>query len=78
MFLKYIQFVAFKRNKNLQKIIGDYTIKNGKVFKTQPKNRKGKCEPCKTSDHHYVASRSLTPVYSEVTKYSNYTAYFTN
>ena len=35
-------FVAFKRNKNLQEIIRDHTIKNGKVFKAQSKNRKGK------------------------------------
>ena len=38
-------FVAFKRNKNLQEIIAGHTIKNGKVFKTHSKNRKGKCEP---------------------------------
>ena len=25
-------FVAYKRNKNLQEIIGGHTIKNGKVF----------------------------------------------
>ena len=38
-------FVAFKRNKNLQEIIGGHTIKNGKVFKAHLKNRKGKSEP---------------------------------
>ena len=41
--------VAFKRNKNLQEIIGGHTIKNGKVSKAHSKNRKGKCEPCNTS-----------------------------
>ena len=29
-------FVAFKRNKNLQEIIGDHKIKNRKMFKSQP------------------------------------------
>ena len=42
-------FVAFKRNKNLQEIIGGHTIKNGKVYKAHSKNRKGKCDPCNTS-----------------------------
>ena len=42
-------FVAFKRNKNLQEIIGGHTIKNGKVSKAHSKNRKGKSEPCNTS-----------------------------
>ena len=42
-------FVAFKRNKNLQEIIGGHTIKNGKVFKAHSENIKGKCEPCNTS-----------------------------
>ena len=42
-------FVTFKRNKNLQEIIG-LTIKNGKVFhlETHLENRKRKCEPCNT------------------------------
>ena len=38
--------VVFKRNKNLQEIIGGHMIKNGKIFKTHLENRKGKCEPC--------------------------------
>ena len=42
-------FVAFKKKKNLQEIIGGHTIKNGKVFKAHLKNRKGKSEPCNTS-----------------------------
>ena len=42
--------VTFKRNKNLQEIIGGHTIKNGKVYKAHSKNRKGKCEPCNTSE----------------------------
>ena len=29
-------------------------------------------------NHHYVASRLLTLVHSEVTKHRNYIAYFTN
>ena len=41
--------MAFKRNKNLQEIIGDHTIKNGKVLKAHSKNRKGNCELCNTS-----------------------------
>ena len=41
-------FVAFKRNKNFQEIIGGHTIKNGKVYKAHSKNRKGKCETCNT------------------------------
>ena len=42
-------FVAYKRNKNLQEIIGGHTIKNGKVFKAHSKSREGKCETCNTS-----------------------------
>ena len=41
-------FVAFKRNKNLREIRGGHTIKNGKVFKADSKNRKGKSESCNT------------------------------
>ena len=43
-------FVAFKRNKNLQEIIGGRTIKNGKVLKTNLENKKGKCDPCNTNN----------------------------
>ena len=42
-------FVAYKRNKNLQEIIGGHTIKNGKVFKAHSKSREEKCELCSTS-----------------------------
>ena len=66
-------FVAFKRNKNLQEIIGGHTIKNGKVHKAHSKNRKGKCEPCNTSKPSLYSK-----IHSEVTKHSNYTPYFTN
>ena len=41
--------VAFKRNKNLQEIIGGHTIKNGKVFKANSKNRKEKRQSCNKS-----------------------------
>ena len=41
-------FVALKRNKNLQEVIGNYTIKSWKVYKAHSKNRKGECEPCNT------------------------------
>ena len=41
--------VAYKRNKNLQGIIGRHTIKNGKVFKAHLKSREEKCELCSTS-----------------------------
>ena len=67
-------FVAFKRNKNLQEIIGGHTIKNGKVFKAENE----KVNPATQVNHHYVASRLLTIVHSEVTKHSNHTPYFTN
>ena len=67
-------FVAFKKNWNLQEIIG-HTIKNGKVFKIHSENRKEKCERL---THHYVASTSLKLVHYEVTKHSNYTLYFTS
>ena len=33
-------FVAFKRNKILQEIIGGHTIKNGKVYKAHSKKQK--------------------------------------
>ena len=70
--------LAFKRNKNLQEIIGGHTIKNVKVFNTYLESRKEKREPCNTNRHHYVASRSLILVQSKVTKPSNYTLYFTS
>ena len=41
-------FVAFKKNWNLQEIIG-HAIKNGEVFKIHSENRKEKCERCDTS-----------------------------
>ena len=46
---QYNPFVVFKRNKNLQEIIGGHTIKDGKAYKAHSKNRKGKCEPSNTS-----------------------------
>ena len=42
-------FVAYKRNKNLQEIIGGHSIKNGKVFKAHSKRRERKFEPCNAS-----------------------------
>ena len=42
-------FAPFKRNKNLQEIIGGQTMINGKVFKAHSKKGKGKCELCNTS-----------------------------
>ena len=42
-------FLAFKRNKNLQEIIGGHTIKNVKVFNTYLEIRKEKREPCNTN-----------------------------
>ena len=41
--------VPYKRNKNLQEIIGGHTTKNGKVFKSHSKSREEKCDPCNTS-----------------------------
>ena len=39
--------MAFRRNKNLGDMLGQKTIKNGKVIrKTNIKNRKGWCSPC--------------------------------
>ena len=67
-----------KKNKNLQKIIGGHTIRNGKVFQAHSKNRKGKCELATQGNHHYVPRRSLTPVHSEVAKHRNHKKYFTN
>ena len=75
LYLADSPFVVFKKNKNLQAIIRDDTIKNGKVLKTHLENRKWKCEPCSTK-HHYVPSRPLTLVYSKVAKHSSYTLYF--
>ena len=74
LYLADSPFVVFKKN-NLQAIIRDDTIKNGKVLKTHLENRKWKCEPCSTN-HHYVPSRPLTLVYSKVAKHSSYTLYF--
>ena len=74
--------MAFKRNKNLQEIIGDHTIKNEKVFKAlkpiQKKTEKGNDNLATQVNQYYVGGRSLTPVHSEVTKHSKYTRYFTN
>ena len=36
-------FVSYKRNKNLQEIIGGHSIKNEKVFKAHSKRRERKC-----------------------------------
>ena len=69
-------FVAFKKNKNLQEIIGGHAIKNGKVFQVHSKHRKRKCET--QVNHHYLACKSLTPVHSEVSNHSNHIPYFTN
>ena len=42
-------------------------------------NESKECNICHyLSQHHYVASRLLTLVHSEVTKHSSYTLYFTN
>ena len=41
-------------------------------------NRKENVNLAAQVNHHYDASRSLTPVHSEVTEDSNYTPYFTN
>ena len=37
--------IAYRRNKNLRDLIGQTTIKNNKVQRSQP-DKKGKCRPC--------------------------------
>ena len=58
-------FVVFKRNKNLQEIIG------GPYIKPIQKIEKENVNLATKINHHYVASRLLTLVHSEVTKHSN-------
>ena len=70
-------FVAFKRNKNSQEIIGGHTIKNGKMLIAQSIEKEN-VNLATQVNHHYIVSRSLTPAYSEVTKHGNHTPYFTN
>ena len=41
--------VAFKRNKNIQDLIGGHLIKDGKVVKKKLKKRQGKSKPCNTT-----------------------------
>ena len=52
-------FVAFKRNKTLQEIIGGHTIKNGRVFKAHSKSRKGKYEPGNTSKQSLCCKQAI-------------------
>ena len=49
-----------------------------KYLKLIQKTKKEKVNPATQESHHYVASRLLTLVHSEVTKHSNYKPYFTN
>ena len=56
-------FVAFKRNKILQEIIGGHTIKNGKVYKAHSKKtEKEYVNLAAQVNHQYVTSRLLTLV----------------
>ena len=71
-------FVAYKRNKTLQEIMGGHRIKNGKVFKGHSKSREKNGNLATQVNHHYVESRLLTLVHFKVTKHSNYAPYFTN
>ena len=68
-------FVAYKRNKNLQEIIGG---KMEKCLKPIQKSDEENVNLATQVNHHYVASRLLTLVHFKVTKHSNYTPYFTN
>ena len=49
-----------------------------KCLKPIQKTEKEKVNPETQVNHHYVASRLLTLVHSEVTKHSNCTPYFAN
>ena len=49
-----------------------------KFLKPIQKTKKGNVNLATQVNDHYVASRSVTLVHSEVTKHSNYTPYFTN
>ena len=71
-------FVAYKRNKNLQEIIGGHTIKNGKVFKAHSKSREGKCESCNKSKSSLYCKQVIDTSTFQSYQHSNYTSYFTN
>ena len=64
-------FVAFKRNKNFEEIIGSHTIKCRKEFKAHLENRKLNMSLATLINHHYIA-RKFT-----VMKHKNYAIYFT-
>ena len=49
-----------------------------KCLKPIQKTETKKVNPAAQVNHHYVASRLLTLVHSEVNKHSNDTPYFTN
>ena len=51
------QLVIFKRNKNLQEIIGGHTFKMEKCLKPIQKTEKENVNPATQINHHYVASR---------------------
>ena len=71
-------FVAYKRNKNLQEIIGGHTIKNGKAVKVHSKSRERKCEPCNTSKPSLCCKPVIDTSTFQSTKHGNYTTYFPN
>ena len=52
--------IAFKRNKNLNEIIGGACIENGKVKKFNITTRKGKCAPCLTGKWNLCCNQVLT------------------
>ena len=41
-------FIAYKRNKNLNELIGGNKIVNNKVFRHHPQRMDGLCKPCRT------------------------------
>ena len=41
--------IAFKRNKNIQDLISDHLIKDGKVAKKKLRKRQGKSKTCNTT-----------------------------
>ena len=57
-------FVAFKRKKNLQEIMGGHTFKNRKVFKAHKRNRNGKSESCNTSKPPLCCNHLYTPYFT--------------
>ena len=70
--------VEFKRNKTHKKLQEVTQSTMEKCLKPIEKTEKENVNLVTQVNYDYVASRSLKPVPSKVTKQSNYTPYFTN